>query len=208
MNNQLTLPLDFIFIDKTLEPLTQKIQRLIGADCFFWAKISLWISMICGALTILVCTLGIVYIFRFPSNKVEWFLLLPLVIFMHLTLLLVHWHRLFSPEHGLKKLQRSVYQMVARGEKNPLILVRRSLCLAAFWFVLLTVVEFRFPLLWILVVSVMKAPFVIGYMNECFCSCTPLPPQKSKLRSAVEVAKEKVTEAFAGGGGVPEPATT
>ena len=197
------LPADFFFIDKVLEPLTQKIQKYFGLDCFFWAKICSWFSLVCAGVT-LFCI-----ILLFPScirsGTLKWSVLLSLLLWVYIIMMEVHWKNLRSNEEevGINAVKKIAYEAVERGEKNPLIFKPRSLLGSTLGLILMILMfELNLGVIWIFIGFIPKVPFVFGYFTQCLCSCTPLPPKKSVLRSKVEAMQELFVRGFSGS---PEP---
>lgn len=197
------LPADFFFIDKVVEPLTQKIQKYFGLDCFFWSKICLWICQICGAVSIVFALL---LAFVSLANMNPFWLLISLVtILMQSQLFLCHYIILASQTLGLAQFKRIAYRAVENGERNPLLLFPRSLMFAGVTFTILTFLPPTTSWWGILIDCVWKTPFVLGYFAQCLYSCTPIPPKKSVLRAKIEAAQELFARGF-GDDPEPEPA--
>lgn len=198
------LPVDFFFIDKVVEPLTQKIQKYFGLDCFFWAKIYLWICQIFSAVSI---TFSLLMLLVSLGRLSPFWIFVSLVSSSIQSLIFhYHWIILRSQAIGLPQFKKIAYKAVENGERNPLTLIPRSLLTTAMWFIVVPFFYLASSTWWEdLIDCVWKAPFVFGYFAQCLYSCTPLPPKKSVLRAKIEVMQELFTQGF-GGGPEPEPA--
>ncbi len=197
------LPLDVKFIDGTIEPLTQKLQRLIGVDCFFWAKLSFIVAVIANILLLLLFFFYLILSFSKGSflDSTEDCIVIIVNVFILLYLL----HEWRCKSCGVKATRRRVYEMIESGLKNPLILFPRPLMFLAITFLVLTILDLsQMSYINVLVGFVFKTPFVIGYLATCFKACTPLPPKKSRLGEIADKVKEFFTEPI--DSPIPEPA--
>ena len=197
------LPPDGKFVYRIIEPLTQKLQRLIGVDCFFWATLSFTVALIANTLTLLIfffylvssCSKG------FTMSSIEDFFVIVVYIFLRLYLQ----HEWKCEIHGVKTTKKRVYEMIELGLKNPLILFRRPLMSIAIAFLAFAVLDLiHSSPISLLVGFVFESPFIIGYLATCFKACTPLPPRRSKLGEATDKVKKFFTEPIISP--IPEPA--
>lgn len=118
------------------------------------------------------------------------------------TIFLIHYcilqwnkHEMLSEEHGLPLAKKLGYQAVEEGCKNPFLFSpRRHLFVwAVIEFVLLSITLLGSPIMFTLLATIRAAPIIFGYLGSALMACTPLPPQKSKLREGLEKLKEALT---------------
>lgn len=196
------IPLDFLFIVKVLDPLTQKIQRWVGLDCFFWSKICFVIAIVTGWIRIGMIILSGLILPSSISNGV----LTTLLFFIHYGLLNWNRHEMLCEKHGLPLGRKLGYEAVEQGCKNPFLLSpRRHLFLWAMIESIFTIIRLILgvPILLILGGALRSAPATFGYLGSALMACTPLPPKKSKLREGFEKLKELLTPREEG---LPAPA--
>lgn len=199
----LKTPPDFWLITKVLEPLTQKIQRWIGLDCFFWSKWSFVIAIVTGYIRmgdIIISGLTI------PSS-IGTSLLVMISLLIHYCIVKLNKHEMVCEEHGLPLARKLGYEAIEEGCKNPFLFSPRrylffwAMVELVFLFILFVVA----PLLVALLSTLRAGPIVFGYLGTALMACTPLPPQKSKLREGLEKLKELLTPTPADEG-LPAPA--
>ncbi len=197
------VPADVNFIERWIEPAAQKIQRFVGLDCFFWGTIAFWISLIFAVVNILLFSVTIAV--SLHTGKFSNVLLGGLCLWVLITLRKHTWHNLTCHDCGIRAQRKLAYEMLVDGYKNPFLFQPRNLLLTALLMILITITEIGFPWQTILVIALFKAPFVAGYIGQALCSCTPLPPGKSKLRQAWEAGKLWLASATAPATPMPEP---
>jgi hypothetical protein len=197
-NGSFRVPPDALFILFLFEPFSQKCQRLVGLDCFFWAKLSMRI----GAITIYLI-LGAV-IFLSPA--------LPLLLLLILATALIcvrvkHHHRRRCHACNIDCIKKEVYKELAQGMRNFRILDPNRWYLGVMSTVLIVSYMMLTGMSPVLAVAfgIIHIPYFLEYGTQCFCACTPLPPNKSKLREKWEALKEWWAEQKEGGL-VPQPA--
>ncbi len=186
------IPPDFWLITKVFEPLTQKIQRWIGIDCFFWSKTCFVIAIITGWIRIGMIILSGLILPSSISNSI----LTTLFFLIHYCLLKFNRHEMLCEEHGLPLAKKLGYEAVKDGCKNPFLFSpRRYLFLWAMIESFSTIIGLILgvPILLILGAVLRDSPATFGYLGSALMACTPLPPQKSKLREGFEKLKEILT---------------
>ena len=190
------LPLDYFVIDRILNPLTQKIQKLVGLDCFFWARLALVLAIICEAVTLFFMSM-ILFQATFFSL---------LMAFSTIAMMTSHFHFLFCRIHGVESVRDFVYAELEKGRFNPLILNPRWYSRFVFNTMFQLIILFHDGLGMLVFIIIAFAPYQLEYVIQCLCACTPLPPQKSKLRKALDSLSAKFSEELSGEGGGLQPA--
>ncbi len=188
------LPADYFVIDRIFNPLTQKIQRLVGLDCFFWARLTLVLAIICEAVIIFLLSM----IFSVPLFSV-------LMILGTAFMAVDHVYFLSSRIRGVKSVRDFVYRELEEGRSNPLILNPRWYSKFVFITMVQLIMLFHDGLGMLVFIIITYAPYQLEYVIQCLCACTPLPPQKSKLRKALDSLKAKFSETLGGGGEELQP---
>ena len=104
------------------------------------------------------------------------------------------WHRLRCKNCGIAEIKKFVYEMVESGQRSPFILMTRHLFGPALAFGVCETIDIikGHDWLYITIATSLRVPWVMGYLSSCFWSCTPLPPQKSKLREGLDKLKDSL----------------
>lgn len=197
------LPPDMRIVEYFFEPKMQFIQKWIGLDCFFFARIAFLIGCLCGVVTTIpIFSLGSVGFGQGYYGKA-----LPLFISAIFTgaFTIMQWGFM---RYGVSFAKQIAYEHLLSGAKNPLLIGHRV-------FFYLTAIFTPF------VIGCMSNPwpvlalnlafygtFLSGYIGQALCSCTPLPPGKSKLRQALDAGRVWLESITAPDHPMPEPVGT
>lgn len=174
-------PVDFWFITNVLDPITQRFQKFTGLDCFWLAKIPLWLSLIIFFSVYLPVTLLTLGLFQWTTS----FLLVIVLALMVIFVINKHSHDLLCRHcGGINGLRYMVYEQVHSGNKNPLALYKtRRFLLPSIIFISFEVMNLVQGMYITFVgYALTMAPVFLDYVSESFQACTPLPPSKSTLR--------------------------
>jgi hypothetical protein len=134
-----------------------------------------------------------------PFSLVNFFALVTLLTMIFFT---IWWNKneLTCKKKGLPLAKEFGYEAVKKGTKNPFIFLRRRpfFLWAMFETTLFPflVIKFMYGSLHLLVALSLVTTSVLAissYLGSALMACTPLPPQKSKLREGLEKLKELLT---------------
>ncbi len=185
-------PADFALIDKFVEPVTQKIQKYFGIDCFFWSGVCFVLAGLSSIVSIFIWSVEL------SDSPVK---MLFMIWLDYQFILLSHHLVLSNDEFNLANIKKGVYLKLAEGHRNQLIWCHRPLFPLSMYLTITIVWKAcEYTSTDTIMTSIVKLPFIFGYAGSCFIACTPLPPNKSKAREALEKLKERAASL-----GVPLP---
>lgn len=196
-----------------LDKTCQKIQRNIGLDCFFFAKLFMWIALIYSILSPFIRYYIDFHVRDSALGFVTWLLVTPITsgIFTLITSMLCL-VRLFGKINSIAEIEKSVKTRIEQGLKNSRFFQIRPGYLISIGFFTMTIVT-------LIIFSIFPAgknqltctsiyglkSFYPYYIAMAFCACNPLPPKKSKLLLWYEKMRERfVREQDTGA--IPQPA--
>lgn len=191
--------IDNFQLDNIFEPIQQKFQRLTGKNCFFLARMFAGVQ---GALWILIAILFFVH------NGVEIhpqsYILVGILNFLFVFMLLIQIINITLTMMFLKVIEEDPNKIIKKGLCNPLRLLlfkKRiekifSLFLNTTFFLILVGLQYIFSKFGICYTLILLFRIIEIY----FISCTPLPPETSKVKQWLKNMKESLSNVF-----VPEP---
>lgn len=173
---------DRIFVLKICEPISRFIQKWIGIDCFVWAYASMTVALASSLLLLL-------WLSNIPFEFSE-------VIFVPISISVIAYKAydyLWCKETGHVVIRKRAYDSLDKGLRNPEFLKFRF----SFVFFFLSGVSVlgiavRLPLAFLLFSLTLNSPIIAYYIAKAFSACTPLPPNKSKLRQGMETLWSKL----------------
>lgn len=181
--------IDNFQLDNIFEPISQKYQRLTGKNCFFLARVMCDAEIIFYFVIIVLC-----------FNDLKRFFDSMMIVFI-MSLFA------YKRKHSIRILEISSEKQLKNGMKNSNRISAyflRLYTLAAAIIVIFIITSswsilIKDPL-YFRIVIIWGINFQLQHIEECFASCTPLPPGTSKVKQWLKNMKESLSNVFA-----PEP---